>query len=144
MRERLASGRARSDMLLAGAEAFGDPLGALLCRGLDNSDRPSLARAKWVLAGNATKRENVGIPQATQAAHHVIVRLNNQRCEACDGRRMQVSATGVYSACLACNATGLVGVDPGWWKRLHQSILIEALAAVGRHLARTRAQMYEF
>lgn len=141
MRERLASGRARSDMLLAGAEAFGDPLGALLCRGLDNGHWPSLKKAQTVLARNVVSRRCDG--QASRAAQYVLLRLADQRCNGCKGLKHVVSESGVYTACLPCNATGITGDRPHWWSKIHQLILIDALTAIGRHLARTRAQVVE-
>jgi hypothetical protein len=125
----------------AGAEAFGDPVGALLLRGIDNDHLPSLLRAKGVLGSDAAARERISILKANKAAHAVVYHLRDQRCPKCKGNRYERTDLGAQKACIACNASGFMVLGKDHWTHLHYQVLSDALARIGRHLQRCRAQL---
>jgi hypothetical protein len=118
--------------------AFGDQIGGLLLRWLDNDDIQARLQAKSALATNAARRIKTPILRCNAAAHHVLEYLKHQRCSGCGGRKQKISLTGVYEACLQCNATGLTGHPPLHWGKLPHSILRDAQARMGSYLAAAR------
>lgn len=118
--------------------AFGDPLGNLLLRGIDNQDGDCLRRAKWVLSRSLTNRAHMGILVANKTAQDVLSYLIDQRCHTCCGRQFVRLDTSVR-ACPTCSGSGLVGALPVYWRKYHQLVLHEAQASIGRALAQARA-----
>jgi hypothetical protein len=141
MREFLATARARSNMLAAGAEAFGNRLGALYLRGIDNGHAESLRLAKAQSARDAARTYKLPILQANKAAHAVVMNLCDQRCPQCKGQRYELTAFGAAKACSICNASGFMMLGKDHWTELHYQVLNAALAAIGAHLKACRAQL---
>lgn len=139
MRERLAVARSTgSDMETCAASAFGDPLGNLLLRGIDNRDSLSLRRAKFVLARHLTTHSHMSIIMAARTAREVLVHLADQRCGFCQGQQFIRQESSVR-ACPTCQGSGLAGQLPVHWRKYHLLVLRVAQAAMGRALAQARA-----
>jgi hypothetical protein len=128
VREKLAIARSRSHMDTCASEAFGDPVGNLLLRFLDND--------------KAARKFRLSTLDRNAAAHHVLMFMLNQKCNDCFGRGQRISESNVYSACLACNATGLANDPPSHWVSLHHSIMRDAQARIGRNLSSAARQYY--
>jgi hypothetical protein len=143
LREKLAIARSRSHMDTCASEAFGDPVGNLLLRFLDNHHVASGLQAKLALSDRAARKFRLSTLDRNAATHHVLMFMLNQRCLDCLGRGQRISETSVYSACLACNATGLVAQLPSHWASLHHSIMRDAQARIGRSLASAASRYYE-
>ena len=137
LREKLAVARSRSNMEVCAAAAFGDPLGNLLLRGIDNQDGSTLRRAKFVLSGNLVRRAHLHIIRANPIVSEVLAYFIDQRCPTCEGQRyVRVEAT--VRACHACAATGLLGAVPVTWGKYHRLVLFYAQGAIGRTLDTVR------
>ena len=137
MREKLAVARSRSNMEVCASSAFGDPLGNLLLRGIDNQDGSTLRRAKFVLSGNLVRRAHLPMIRANLIVSDALAYLINQRCPTCEGQRyIHVDAT--VRACAACAATGLLGALPVYWGKYHRLVLFDAQGAMGRALETAR------
>ena len=144
MRERLAVARGNgSDMETCAASAFGDALGNLLLRGIDNNDGSSLRRAKFILSGNLTRHSHITILVASRTVRDVLVYLIDQRCTFCEGQQFIRQETSVR-ACPTCDGAGVVGALPVYWRKYHRVVLHDARGAMGRALASAReAARYE-
>lgn len=140
MRERLAVARARSNYHVLGAEAFADPPGVLLLRGIDNGDYDCLRRAIAVMARQLAKRSHFEMPRAVGVVWEVLAFLIDQRCPACHGRQF-IQPESSIKACPGCNARGLLGQTPVDWGGNQRRTLYAAQAAMGRALATARASL---
>jgi DnaJ-class molecular chaperone len=125
------------------SEAFGDPVGNLLLRFLDNHHAASGRQAKRALSDKAARKFRLSTLDRNAATHHVLMFMFNQKCNDCFGRGQRISESNVYSACLACNATGLANDPPSHWVSLHHSIMRDAQARIGQSLRVAAAQYYE-
>ena len=139
MRERLAVARSRSDYSTVAAAAFGDPLGNLLLRGLDNDDLDCLLRAKKMLADMLCRRNAILITRANAMAVTVLRYLKDSRCPHCEGRQF-IRQESIVRACGACDGRGLVGM-PLDWNKTQLRVLCHAQSAIGRALATARESL---
>ena len=138
MRERLAVARSTGkDMETCAAAAFGDPLGNLLLRGIDNRDGVSMRRAKWVLARHLSKHSHISILISSRTVREVLVHLADQRCMFCMGQQFIRQESSVR-ACPTCNGSGLAGQLPVHWRKYHLLVLRVAQGAMGRALKTAR------
>lgn len=145
MRKRLAVARSMgnhdSDYLVCAASAFGDALGGLTLRAIDNGDRTALLRVKSVYAREAASRCHIPYLVAAKAAHRVLSYLQNSLCEVCNGHGNLSHENGVVRACSACNASGFATSKPGDWGKIHEDIFSAALMAISANLRKTRDSM---
>lgn len=137
LRERLAVARANSRFDVCAASAFGDPLGNLLLRGLDNGDLESLLSANRLLV--ELMRGPIGHTRANAMAASVLRYMLDSRCDACSGRQF-IRQGAAVKACSACNGMGHVGTPPQW-HRTQLRVLWHAQAAIGRALSEARARL---
>lgn len=140
MREKLATARARSNMETCAASAWGDPLGNLLLRGIDNGDGSSLRRAKFALARELARINQVNILIASRTVHDVLIYLADQRCPGCYGQQF-IRQESSIRACPTCEGTGLAGMVPANWREKHFIVLRMAQSSMGRTLSRARASL---
>ena len=139
MRERLAVARASGhDMETCAAAAFGDILGNLLLRGIDNRDGLSMRRAKFVLARHLSKHSHMAIIMAARTVREVLVHLADQRCGFCAGHQFIRQESSVR-ACPTCEGSGLAGRLPVHWRKYHMLVLRVAQGAMGRAASQARA-----
>jgi hypothetical protein len=137
MRERLAIARERSNFEVCAMTAFGDELGNLLLRGIDNFDSSSLRRAKFVLASNLSQHSRMHITRANRMVRDVLIYLIDQRCPTCSGQQFIRQDTSVR-ACPSCAGAGLVGSPPMHWRKYHRLVLAEAQGSMGRAIKTAR------
>ena len=139
MRERLAVARSTGhDMETCAAAAFGDMLGNLLLRGIDNRDGVSMRRAKFALARHLSKHSHISILISARTVRDVLVHLSDQRCGFCAGQQFIRQESSVR-ACPTCEGSGLAGQLPVHWRKYHLLVLRVAQGAMGRALAQARA-----
>ena len=103
-----------------------------MMRWLANDNSAAGRKIKWAMARYLNTRVSLPIVQGNRTVHYVMRHLKNQRCPNCRGRKLTVSETGVYAACLTCNSSGMIGPPPANWSRHHLTILRESLASIGR------------
>ena len=120
------------------AAAFGDFLGNLLLRGIDNRDGLSMRRAKFVLARHLSKHSHISILISARTVRDVLVHLADQRCGYCAGQQFIRQESSVR-ACPTCEGSGLAGRLPVHWRKYHLLVLRVAQGAMGRALAQARA-----
>jgi hypothetical protein len=143
-REFIAKARAHSRMDDCAMTAFGDHVGSLLIWWIDLGDKQARRQAKWILSGDAAQRNRVSILISNSSTHNVLDFMREQRCLGCHGRQMRISDSGVYTACLDCNATGLLRDPPTHWGKVHHSVLRDCQAHIGRllgHVANERREL---
>ena len=139
MRERLAVARsAGRDMDTCAAAAFGNSLGNLLLRGIDNRDLLSLRRAKFTLARHLSQHGHMSIIPAARIARDVLTYLADERCLFCLGQQFIRQESSVR-ACPTCEGSGLAGQLPMHWQKYHLLVLRVAQASMGKALAQARA-----
>lgn len=140
MREKLAIARANSNMSVCALEAKSDALGLLILRAIDNNDGGALRRARWVLARLLVQKVAVPITRAARIARDVLIYLHDRRCQQCEGRQF-LRLESTVKACSACNGSGFsVGMPVGWDKN-HETVMHEALGAMGRALRQARQEL---
>lgn len=123
-------------MAVVAKERHADPLGVYLLRGIDNQDKSALNQAAFMLSRAMTGRYRMSGARTRKIAEDVITFLCDQRCGQCQGRKYIISdESGVHNACHACNATGVLGVRPNWWKGVHDQALRMSLGAIRSALA---------
>lgn len=138
MRERLAVARASGhDMETCATAAFGDLLGNLLLRFIDNRDGLAGRHAKWVLARHLSKHSHISILISARTVREVLVHLIDQRCMFCMGQQFIRQESSVR-ACPTCQGSGLAGQLPVHWRKYHLLVLRVAQGAMGRALKTAR------
>lgn len=119
------------------AAAFGDFLGNLLLRYIDNRDGLAGRRAKWVLARHLSKHSHISILISARTVRDVLVHLIDQRCMFCMGQQFIRQESSVR-ACPTCEGSGLAGQLPVHWRKYHLLVLRVAQSAMGQALKTAR------
>ena len=138
MRERLAVARASGhDMETCASAAFGNLLGNLLLRFLDNRDGSAMRRAKYTLSNYLTRHSHLSILVSNHIVTDVLVYLDDQRCQFCFGKQFIRQESSVR-ACPTCNGSGYVGALPVYWRKYHQLVLHDAQGSMRAALKTAR------
>lgn len=139
MRQKLATARNSTHLepsawpiTVIAASARAPQLGLLLSRGLDNLDKAAFRQAVLLLAREMVHSRRWNRSFAIRIAERALLRLENQLCQVCLGRKHVATANGVLAICQPCGGSGRNGYERDAQLEATLAVAMAALRAVTR------------